>query len=589
MPMNPTRNAAGPAVDPSQSGSHTHSVQFYSDDKFLIDCLGRFIGSALGAGDAGIVIATEEHRRQLVDRLTARGLNMQLAAAEGRYVAVDARETMSQFMRDGRPDEQRFREIVSDVIDRAKAAAHRDHGKAALFGEMVALLWEQGNSEAALRVEQLWNEIAQTHSFSLVCAYPLRDFYREEDKAAFLRICDEHASVIPAESYMLATEDERERMIAQWQQQAQSFEALSQGRADGQLAAARLAAIVESSEDAIASKDLNGIVTSWNAAAERMFGWKAHEMIGKSILTVIPPELHGDEDMILGRIRRGIPIDHFETVRVTKDGKRINVSLTVSPVKDEQGRIIGAAKIARDITAQKLAEERLRRAEKLAATGRMAATIAHEINNPLEAVTNLLYLLRPEVSEPQGRAHLALAESELARVAQITKQTLAFHRENVRPEPVALNELMESITAMFARKAAVKKIAVSTDFQPCTIPGMRGQLRQLFSNLSDNAVDAAPLEGKVRIEVRCDGGNAAVSVSDNGDGICPDDLPRLFEPFFTTKQVGTGLGLWVAREVAEKHGGEITVESKTGADHGTTFHVRLSANGAESTSIHTAA
>ena len=355
------------------------------------------------------------------------------------------------------------------------------------------------------------------------------------------------------------------------------------------LSAAHLAAIVECSEDAIVSKDLNGIIKSWNAAAERIFGWKAGEIIGKPILTLIPPELHGDEEMILDRIRRGIRIEHFETVRLTKDGRRINVSLTVSPVKDDQGRIIGAAKIARDITQQKLAEERLLQAEKLAATGRMAATIAHEINNPLEAVTNLLYLLRPEVSQPKGRAQLKLAESELARVSQITKQTLAFHRETVAPEQVMLGDMLDSVTAMLSRNLARKRVTIRKDYEPCTITGMRGQLRQLFSNLIDNAIDAAPIGGEVQLGVRCDDEEAVVSVSDNGHGIRAEDLPRLFEPFFTTKQVGTGLGLWVAREIAEKHGGEINVDSSTGkSDHGTTFRVTLSISGDKSTSVRAA-
>ena len=381
----------------------------------------------------------------------------------------------------------------------------------------------------------------------------------------------------------------RPKVVSKPEVQPTKVEQGDEFRTDAHLAAARLAAIVECSEDAIVSKDLNGIIKSWNAAAERIFGWKAEEIIGKSILTVIPPELHGDEDMILDRIRHGIRIEHFETVRLTKDGKRINVSITVSPVKDEQGRIIGAAKIARDITQQKLAEERLHRAEKLAATGRMAATIAHEINNPLEAVTNLLYLLRTEVSEPKGRAQLALAESELARVSQITKQTLSFHRESVATEQVTLDEVIDSVSAMLGRKLAAKHVTIRKTYQSCTITGMRGQLRQLFSNLIDNAIDAVPMGGEVRIAMRCDGDKAIVSVSDNGKGIRQEDLPRLFEPFFTTKQVGTGLGLWVAREIAERHGGGITVDSSTGdADHGTTFRVTLSISGARSAAVRAA-
>lgn len=559
---------------------HRHSVQFYTDDKFLIDTLSRFIGSALGAGDTAVVIATEEHRRQLAERLSAHGLDLKRSVELGRYVAMDAAETLARFMEQGRPNEARFAELVGGVITRAREAAQKKgDSSVALFGEMVALLWEQGNTEGALRLEQIWNQIAQSHSFSLVCAYPLRGFYREEDSAAFRRICHEHSEVLPAENYRLAPEDERRRLVAECQLEARALQSEAGQRKDTQLAAARFAAIVESSEDAIISKDLNGIITSWNEAAERIFGYQAEEIVGKSILTIIPPELHGDEDMILDRIRHGIRIEHFETVRLTKSGERIDVSLTVSPVKDATGRIIGAAKIARDITERRRQEEALRRAEKLAVTGRMAATIAHEINNPLEAVTNLLYLLRSEVSVPLGRDRLALAETELRRVSAITRQTLAFYRESTEPEEIQLPELLDDVVSIFDNKLKRKHIEFTREYEPCVVRGMKGQLRQLFSNLIDNSVDAAPDGGTIQIAIRCNGTQATVSVHDNGGGIAPEHLSRLFEPFFTLKKVGTGLGLWVAEEIATKHGGHIRVESSTDtASHGTTFHVTLEAD-----------
>ena len=150
------------------------------------------------------------------------------------------------------------------------------------------------------------------------------------------------------------------------------------------------------------SKDLNGIITSWNDAATKVFGYTADEMIGTSILKLIPENLHSDEKTIMENIRAGRRVEHFETVRLTKDGKLIDVSLTISPVKDANGQVIGASKILRDVSNRKRLEQSLLQAEKIAATGRMAATIAHEINNPLEAVMNLLFLLRPKIVDEEG-------------------------------------------------------------------------------------------------------------------------------------------------------------------------------------------
>ena len=570
-------NVGADAQPDSDLHRHTHSVQFYSDDTFLVDVLSRFMGAAVGAGDAAIVIAAQAHRESLAERLAARGLDVSRAVEQGRYVALDAEETLSHFMIDDWPDEKCFVELLGGVISRAKAAAENEHGRAALFGEMVALLWDAGKSDAALRLEQLWNQIAQSHTFSLVCAYPLANFYRQEHGAVFQQICAEHSAVVPDERYALASEEQRLRSVAHWQQKALALESEMERRKQAEIAARKLAAIVESSDDAIASKDVNGIVSSWNAAAERIFGYTAEEMIGQPIKMIVPPELHAEEDCILERIRRGERVDHYQTIRLAKSGKRVEISLTVSPLKDGSGQVIGATKIARDVTAQKRMEEALRRAEKLAVAGRMALTLAHEINNPLESVTNAQFLLRSHVQGTEGSRYLALAQSELGRVAEITKQTLAFYCGQVTPEPLNLTELIDSILPIFAKKIAEKRIIIVRRDLPVMVRGTKLELRQLFSNLLDNAIYAVPTNGKIEIAIEAEGPKAVVSIRDNGKGINPEHLPKLFEPFFTTKEFhGTGLGLWVAREIAEKHNGSIIAESSTEAPHrGTTFRVVL--------------
>ena len=253
--------------------------------------------------------------------------------------------------------------------------------------------------------------------------------------------------------------------------------------------------------------------------------------------------------------------------------------------------IIGMVGTVQDITTRKSQENALRQSEKLAATGRLAATIAHEINNPLEAVTNLIYLSRtdPDVPAPVALL-LETADTELARVAQIAQQTLGFYRDTTRPVEINLNELLQSVVDLFARKMVSRKITCTLDLEPeLCINGLQGEIRQVFSNLIVNAIDAftyAPVHKPGRIHIRgrhrlnrsIHGTVEAVSIliCDQGGGISPSARQRIFSPFFTTKlSVGTGLGLWVTRGFVEKQGGRITFHSRTGDHSGTIFRVAL--------------
>jgi PAS domain S-box-containing protein len=337
-------------------------------------------------------------------------------------------------------------------------------------------------------------------------------------------------------------------------------------------ASQRLAAIVESSDDAIVSKDLKGIVTSWNPSAERMFGYTAAEMIGRPITTIIPPELRDDETRILTTISRGERIEHFETVRMRKNGEQLEVSLTVSPVRDETGRIVGAAKIARDITQRKKAEQTLQVTERLAVVGRLAATVAHEINNPLEAVTNLIYLAKLASSLGEVQGFLSSAEEQMACVSHLTRQTLGFYRETRSSRPVQPSEIVDSLLSIYASKARNKGIQLKYEnLSDATIQAVPGEIRQVVANLISNSIDA--IQGHGRIEIRVSGARnwrsrsldgVRITVADTGAGIPAEERKRVFEPFFTTKrEVGTGLGLWVCKSIVTNHQGSIRIRSAT--------------------------
>jgi PAS domain S-box-containing protein len=330
----------------------------------------------------------------------------------------------------------------------------------------------------------------------------------------------------------------------------------------------RLAAIVDSADDAIISKDLNGIVTSWNHGAQRMFGFAAEEMVGQPILRLIPEELKYEEDEILRKLRAGERIDHYETTRRKKNGESVDVSVTISPIRDGAGHVMGASKIARDISDRKKIERMLIQSEKLAATGRMAATIAHEINNPLESVMNLIFLARQHSAET-GKAHqyLLTAEEELERVSHIARQTLGYYKDTGSPADVFLHGLIENVLAVYNSKLTAQGISVDLRFNDLQrIVVSKGEMLQVFSNVITNAVDAMRQGGSLKISTRklmgSTGDGIQTVIRDNGTGIEQEHLEKIFEPFFTTKgNLGTGIGLWVARQLIERRGGQISVAS----------------------------
>jgi signal transduction histidine kinase len=209
----------------SQHGDHQHGVQFYSQDKFLLEELSEYIGSALRAGQAAVVVATDAHRNGLLQWLTAQRLDVAALLEQGRLVVTDAEQLLTTFMQDGWPDEDRFNHVVGGIVAKAQACSSGTQPRVAIFGEMVALLWADGKADAAIRLEQLWNKLARTKSFSLFCAYPMSGFDREEDAGLLLKVCNEHSAVIPTEGYMdLGSEDERLRGITQLQQKARALE-----------------------------------------------------------------------------------------------------------------------------------------------------------------------------------------------------------------------------------------------------------------------------------------------------------------------------------------------------------------------------
>jgi signal transduction histidine kinase len=304
-------------------------------------------------------------------------------------------------------------------------------------------------------------------------------------------------------------------------------------------------------------------------------------MIGQSILKLIPDNLKHEEKTIIENIRAGRRVEHFDTIRRAKDGSLLEVSVTISPVKDEQGHVVGASKILRSISDRKKLERSLLQAEKIAATGRMAATIAHEVNNPLEAVMNLLYLLHSKITDEEGLNFLSTAEGEIARVSHIAKQTLGYYREHAAASAASLSEIAQQTVDIYEPRCIAANIKLNTSFHSSHKPVVRrGEMMQVVSNVIANSIYAMPQGGTINVEVSdTEVGSKGVSlvVRDNGSGVSPENLPRVYDAFFTTRAtIGTGIGLFVAKQFIEGHGGEITIESNQDRDaHGTTVSVFL--------------
>lgn len=361
--------------------------------------------------------------------------------------------------------------------------------------------------------------------------------------------------------------------------------ARQRSRAETQADAVRqqMAAIVTSSEDAIAGFTMDGIVTSWNRGAQTLFGYSPEEIIGRPISVLVPPDRLEEFATSLARLNREERVPSYETERIDRNGARLTILISLSPLRNEQGKLVGASAIARDVTSQKRTEEALRRNERLATAGRLTAAIAHEIKNPLEALTNLIYLARQDTA---GREeYLRRAEHEIGRLDSIAQQALGLVRENTSPEALDAGKILEQVVQLYLRKLQAVGIKVEKQSgDNLEILGFPGELRQVFSNLILNAIDAMREGGRLRLRVVRShewGGDrrsgVRVTFADTGTGIGAKDLPHIFEPFYTTKKdQGTGLGLWLAYGSIQKHAGWMRVATRTTpGSSGTVFTVFL--------------
>jgi PAS domain S-box-containing protein len=351
-----TLSISGYSSLPAQG--HVHTVQFYGDDNVLFHELKRYLGSALTNGSSAVVIATQGHLNNLAHTLNRSGFPLARATDEGRYIALEASEVISKFMVGGSPEPTLFSEVIGELIDCAAKASHSKNQPVVAFGEMVALLWAEGRTEAAIEVERLWNELAKKHSFALHCAYPIQGFGSEQLEESLLKICAEHTgSMRDGVLHEFASDvgpsadrlKQEVRVLADinWHQREEPFKLF----------------ITNVQDYAIFMLDLDGRIVTWNPGAERIKGYTSAEIIGQHFSQFYPEEVRATRPQQL--LERAAREGHVEDEgwRVRKDGSQFWARVTITAVKDASGKIVGFGKVTRDLTEQKRTESALRRSE----------------------------------------------------------------------------------------------------------------------------------------------------------------------------------------------------------------------------------
>jgi len=598
LPESTNAPAESPDAPVSWAGIHQgeHFVQFYEDDHFLVQSVAGFIGEGLKKGENAIVIATARHREAIATCLESIGKEF-----ARRCLALDAAKTLRQFMRNGAPDEELFFQTIGAAFDHAAP----DGQTVRAFGEMVALLWADGKGEAALQLEELWNKLGRQRAFSLFCGYPLSAFSANTDAAAFMRICGAHARVLP----LRPSDAARQHVVfTGLQKEAALLRTEIESRKSMEIELRRIASIVESSDDAILSKTLEGIILTWNNGAERIFGYKAAEVVGKPVTILIPAERHNEEPIILDRIRRGERIDHYETVRQRKDGSLVDISLTVSPIRDAEGRVIAASKIARDITDRKRAEREIREArnelaranqdlqrrveertaslqEALSQLEEFSYTVSHDLRAPLRGMQIYSTALLEDfqsVLPAEAIRYLNKITHNAALLDKMILDVLSFSRisrAELQWETVSLDTLVAGI---LEHSDALQFPNADIQVEPLLpVHGHAPSLSQALSNLLANAVKFVPpgVQPKVRVWTETRGKNVRLSIQDNGIGIDPKYHHRLFNMFErihpNLPYEGTGVGLAIAAKAVQRMNGRIGVESN--GSNGSRFWIEVPA------------
>jgi PAS domain S-box-containing protein len=561
-----------------------HTVQFYTDDSFLLDGLTRFIGTALGSGDTAIVIATKEHREELASRLKIRGDDLSKALAAGRYMELDAADTLAQFMVNGGPDEARFSEVIGNVVRAGQAAAESEPRRVVAFGEMVALLWAAGNPMAAIRLEQLWNDLAKKHSFALRCAYPMGGFDRDEHGQSFRQICGEHSAVIPSESYTgLMGEEKRLRSITFLQQRSQALETEKVERKKAQEALQRreseLAEILENAVEGVQQVGPDQRVLWANRALLNLLGYTAEEYVNRP-LTDFQVDRQVFSEFWQKLMRKEDIYDYPAELRC-KDGSIKDV-LIHSNGRWESGRFVHTRCFVRDVTeyrrmegALRQSEVRLRLAkdelesiveERTAALQRLSAQllsvqdserrqIARELHDSLGQYLVGLKLNVEMLRRSPGREELWSQSETLMQRCISEIRTLSYLLHPPTMDEAGLVSATRWYVEGFGQRSGLK-LTLDVPSDLARLP--ESVELALFRMLQETLTNVHRHSGASAADILMlqDADQFVLEVKDNGRGMRPETLSR-----FRATGAGMGVGLTSIRERVRELAGRLKLES----------------------------
>lgn len=557
----------------------SHVVHFYDQDHSLVEELTRLINDSLKNGDSAIVVATKAHHDAIARQFRMKGVDMGPTLAEGRYVSLDAAETLSQILIDGMPDLQRFTHMLGGVITKTAVAAKGDKPCILIFGEMVAILWAEEKYEAAIRLEELWNELAHRHSFSLRCAYPMNVFRNDKHGELFMKVCSEHTAVIPeGNNGFLFSDEEGLRTIAKLQQRVQVLEHERVLHESEQ----RFRLLVEAVQDyAIFMLDAEGRVRTWNIGAERIKGYTAAEILGNHFSCFYP-----EEEQRLGKPQRMLEIATREGRiedqgwRVRKDGTRFWANAVITALRDKAGNLTGFSKVTRDFTERRLAEQALLESQRkinesekslrqlshhlLRTQDEERQRIGRDLHDSLGQYLSMLKMKLDSIQTTDGAVSLNVINQKIEECVDLAEESIKEVRTiSYLLYPPLLEELGLQSAISWYLEGFTKRSGIKTTLD---VPAELGRFDRtlelaIFRVLQESLTNVHRHSGSSTADVRVwvKDGILTLEVRDHGKGICVEGPPGSGQDLLGA----LGVGLRGMNERMRQLGGSLDLTSSS--------------------------